>query len=79
MFNYFGFGDFVFKTKSGAEVGRASDLKSLEENLKLAPDESILFIVGIAASIRVVSVILKFSSSGTLKSTRTMARLPVKS
>ena len=43
MFNYFGFGDFVFKTKSGAEVGRASDLKSLEENLKLAPDESILF------------------------------------
>jgi CheY-like chemotaxis protein len=43
MFNYFSFGDFVFKTKSGAEVGRASDLKSLEENLKLAPDESILF------------------------------------
>lgn len=39
----FGFGDFVFKTASGKEVGRATDLKSLEECLKVVPLESINF------------------------------------
>jgi CheY-like chemotaxis protein len=40
---YFGFGDFVFRTPSGNEVGRASDLKSLEEALRTVPDESIRY------------------------------------
>ncbi len=43
MVEYFSFGDFVFRTKAGVEVGRASDLKSLEEQLKIVPDESIEF------------------------------------
>ncbi len=40
---YFGFGDFVFRTPSGEEVGRASDLKSLEEVLRTVPDESLRY------------------------------------
>ena len=40
---YFSFGDFVFKTPGAAEVGRATDLKSLEEQLQHVPDESILY------------------------------------
>lgn len=43
MLNNFGFGDFVFKLNDGTEVGRAGDLKMLEEQLKVVPDESILF------------------------------------
>jgi len=43
MNNYFSFGDFIFRTPGGMEVGRAADLKSLEEQLKIVPDESILF------------------------------------
>ncbi len=43
MNEYFSFGDFVFRDKSGNEVGRACDLKSLEEQLKIVPDESILY------------------------------------
>ena len=39
----FGFGDFIFKTPQGKEVGRANDLKTLEEQLTVIPDESILF------------------------------------
>jgi CheY-like chemotaxis protein len=39
----FGFGDFVFKTTRGKEVGRATDLRSLEECLKVVPLESINF------------------------------------
>jgi CheY-like chemotaxis protein len=39
----FGFGDFIFKTKYNNEVARASDLSSLEDQLKLVPDESIKF------------------------------------
>lgn len=39
----FSFGDFVFRVPSGGEVARASDLKSLEECLKIAPIESIKF------------------------------------
>jgi CheY-like chemotaxis protein len=42
--NYnFSFGDFIFRTQPGLEVGRASDLRSLEEQLKLVPDESIRY------------------------------------
>ena len=37
----FSFGDFVFKNSRGEEVGRATDLKSLEECLKVVPYESI--------------------------------------
>jgi CheY-like chemotaxis protein len=40
---YFSFGDFVFRTPDGREVGRASDLKSLEEQLLIVPEESIKY------------------------------------
>lgn len=43
MLNNFGFGDFVFKTPDGIEVGRASDLKTLEEQLRIVPPESIKY------------------------------------
>jgi len=40
---YFSFGDFVFRTPDGVEVGRASDLRSLEEQIKIIPEESIKY------------------------------------
>ncbi len=43
MTHYFSFGDFVFRTPLGVEVGRANDLKSLEEQLKIVPTESISY------------------------------------
>ena len=43
MLENFGFGDFVFRTPDGREVGRAHNLKALEEQLQHVPDESILF------------------------------------
>ncbi len=43
MFRYFSFGDFVFRMPDGQEVGRAIDLKSLEEQLHYVPDESIRY------------------------------------
>ncbi|MBS4029722.1 MAG: histidine kinase [Ignavibacteriales bacterium] len=43
MNQYFSFGDFVFRTQEGLEVGTASDLKSLEEQLAFIPDESLLY------------------------------------
>ena len=39
----FGFGDFIFRTLDGKEVGRASNLKQLEEHLQTVPDECIQF------------------------------------
>ncbi len=39
----FGFGDFIFRTAEGVEVGRASDLLSMEEKLKVVPMESIKY------------------------------------
>ncbi len=39
----FGFGDFVFRLPDGAEVGRATDLRTLEEQLGRAPPESIAY------------------------------------
>ena len=41
MTQYFSFGDFVFRVPGGKEVARASDLKSLEEQLHFVPEESI--------------------------------------
>jgi CheY-like chemotaxis protein len=43
MMNRFGFGDFIFRTSDGKEVGRAHNLISLEEQLKIVPGESILY------------------------------------
>jgi CheY-like chemotaxis protein len=43
MQRYFSFGDFIFRTGDGREVGRANDLRSLEEKLGGVPPESIRF------------------------------------
>jgi CheY-like chemotaxis protein len=43
MLDNFGFGDFTFRTADGREVGRATDLRTLEEQLRTVPDESIIF------------------------------------
>ncbi len=43
MTHNFGFGDFVFRTSDGAEVGRAHDLRSLESLLRTVPEESIRY------------------------------------
>ena len=40
---YFSFGDFIFRMPDGREVGRATDLKTLEETLRTVPDESIRY------------------------------------
>ena len=43
MIDYFGFGDFVFRRPSGAMVGMAHDLKSLEEWIRAVPADSIAY------------------------------------
>jgi CheY-like chemotaxis protein len=43
MVRYFSFGDFIFRTPDGKEVGVAHDLRSFEEQLKTVPDESIIY------------------------------------
>jgi CheY-like chemotaxis protein len=43
MMSNFGFGDFIFRTADGKQVGRANDLKSLEEHLQVVPAESIQY------------------------------------
>lgn len=43
MMQNFGFGDFVFQTPGGEIVGRAQNLKELEAQLQVVPDESLLF------------------------------------
>ncbi len=43
MRDYFAFGDFVFRLSDGAAVGRATGLQSLEEMLRVVPEESLLF------------------------------------
>jgi CheY-like chemotaxis protein len=43
MMEHFGFGDFVFKTEEGNEVGRASNLKELAIELKGLPEKSLLY------------------------------------
>lgn len=41
--DHFGFGDFVFRVPGGTEVGRAADLRELEERLGEVPLESIVY------------------------------------
>ncbi len=43
MLDHFGFGDFVFKTSAGVEVGRASNLKELAKKLETIPEESLMY------------------------------------
>jgi CheY-like chemotaxis protein len=43
MVEHLGFGDFVFKTPDGNEVGRARDLRELEQQLAIVPAESIAY------------------------------------
>lgn len=43
MMHHFGFGDFIFRTDDGKEVGRAGNLTELEEQLEIVPDESIRY------------------------------------
>lgn len=43
MTQYFSFGDFIFRLPDGTEFARASDLKQLEEALKIVPAESIKY------------------------------------
>ena len=43
MMHNFGFGDFIFRTDNGEEVGLAQNLTELEEQLKIVPDESIKY------------------------------------
>ncbi|MCX6151323.1 MAG: histidine kinase [Ignavibacteriales bacterium] len=43
MINNFGFGDFTFRTFDGGEVGKATNIKELEEQLKVVPAESIQY------------------------------------
>lgn len=39
----FSFGDFIFRTKDGVEVGRACNLFELEKQLEKIPDDSLIF------------------------------------
>ncbi|MEJ2052709.1 MAG: PEP/pyruvate-binding domain-containing protein [Calditrichaceae bacterium] len=43
MNEQFGFGDFIFRTKDIPLVSRASDLLSLEEQIRQVPEESIIY------------------------------------
>ncbi len=43
MNQFFSFGDFIFRATEGVEVGRANDLRSLEEQLKIVPEDSIIY------------------------------------
>jgi len=43
MVQYFSFGDFIFRLEDGTETGRASDLLTLEEQLRVIPEESIKY------------------------------------
>jgi CheY-like chemotaxis protein len=42
MLSDFGFGDFVFRRPDGEEVGRAADLRQLEQTLGSVPEESLV-------------------------------------
>jgi CheY-like chemotaxis protein len=43
MVENFGFGEFVFRTPDAVEVGRANDLRSLEEFIRVVPGESLAY------------------------------------
>lgn len=38
---YFRFGDFIFRAPDGREIGRAKDLRDLEEQLEIIPEDSL--------------------------------------
>jgi pyruvate phosphate dikinase-like enzyme len=41
--NYLGFGDFVFRSSTGKEIGRATNLRELETLLPTIPEEPIIY------------------------------------
>jgi hypothetical protein len=41
MTHHFGFGDFIFRLRDGTVVGRATDLRMLEDQIYVVPDESL--------------------------------------
>jgi CheY-like chemotaxis protein len=41
--NHLGFGDFVFRSSAGHEIGRASNLRMLEKQLQCIPDDSFVY------------------------------------
>ncbi len=43
MTDQFGFGDFVFRSPDGVEIDRATDLKDLEDKLRVLPGESVAY------------------------------------
>jgi CheY-like chemotaxis protein len=43
MLENFGFGDFIFQMPNGTAVGRANNLKTLAEQLKIVPEESLVY------------------------------------
>ncbi len=43
MTQYFSFGDFMFRMPDGTEVARATDLRSLEDQLRYVPEECVRF------------------------------------
>jgi CheY-like chemotaxis protein len=43
MMGNFGFGDFIFQLPDGSEVGRATNLKALEESIRRIPEESLIY------------------------------------
>ena len=40
---YLGFGDFIFRLPDGKEIGRASNLREMEQLLPTVPDESVFY------------------------------------
>ncbi|MFO7445481.1 MAG: PEP/pyruvate-binding domain-containing protein [Ignavibacteriaceae bacterium] len=43
MMEHFGFGDFIFQLENGTVVGRANNLKALEDQVRIVPEETIRF------------------------------------
>jgi CheY-like chemotaxis protein len=43
IFNFLGFGDFVFRNDKGKEIGRAQSMGDLEKLLSTVPDESLVY------------------------------------
>lgn len=43
MIYHFGFGDFFFQMPDGTKIGRANDLRSLKEMLRIVPEESVRY------------------------------------
>ncbi len=43
LLSHLGFGDFVFRTPTGVEVGRAADLRSMVDTLRTIPEDSLRY------------------------------------